>query len=139
MKEIVLTGKRTKDGNEEVAVQEVTRLRPRKTSLKVNDAVSGEPMWRKVQRIMNNKEPIESEVDLIYTDRADGVKPEYNIRTDRFDLALDATAAVEKDNAAKRDAAAKAKAEEENPPGPTPDETITVTKPKKGEDGKAKS
>jgi len=37
---------------------------------------------------VNNKEPIKDGAPLIYTDRKDGVKEEYNIRTDRWEIAV---------------------------------------------------
>lgn len=44
---------------------------------------------------------------LLYTERKDGVLPETNIRTDRFDIAQQAYYAVEKARKAKRDAVPK--------------------------------
>lgn len=65
---------------------------------------SGEPIEAKIRRIMNNKEPITDGAPLIYTDRKDGVLPSYNIRTDRFDVAVEAMDKVAKSHAAKREA-----------------------------------
>ena len=39
----------------------------------------------------------------IYTDRKEGVKEAYNIRTDRWDIAVNAMDAVSRSKAAKRD------------------------------------
>ena len=36
------------------------------------------------------KEPITDGAPIIFTEKKDGVRPEYNIRTDRWDIALDA-------------------------------------------------
>lgn len=41
-------------------------------------------------RITNNKEPITDSAPLVYTERKDGVLPDYNIRTDRMEKALEA-------------------------------------------------
>lgn len=87
-----------------------------KTTLRVNTASEGEEMHRKVQRMINNREPIgEDGAPLIFTQRADGVKPEYNIRTDRFDIAVEAMDAVHGDTLAKRQGKAK---ETKAQPGP---------------------
>ena len=44
----------------------------------------------KVARVVENKEPIEDGAPIIYTERKDGVIPAYNIRTDKWDIALTA-------------------------------------------------
>lgn len=82
-----------------------------KTTLRVSKAYVGERIEQKVNRIVNNKEPIKDGAPLIYTDRKDGVKAEMNIRTDRFELALDAMDIVAKDKLTKR--AERAKQREE--------------------------
>lgn len=68
----------------------------------INESVEGETIETKVERIMTNNEAIEDGAPVIYTERADGVLPEHDIRTDRFDLALDATGAIERSNTIKR-------------------------------------
>ena len=73
------------------------------TTLIVNNSLLGESIENKVCRIVNNGEPISDGAPLIYTERKDGVKEEYNIRTDRFDIALNAMDYVTKSNRAKRD------------------------------------
>lgn len=80
-----------------------TKLKPAKTNLKVRNVYEGETIEMKVNRIVNNKEPItEPGVVTIYTDRKDGVKAEMNIRTDRWELAIDAMDKVNADKLAKR-------------------------------------
>lgn len=74
-----------------------------KTSINVNDAYEGERIEQKMQRILSNKEPISDGAPIIYTERKDGVQPQYNIRTDRFELAVEAMDAVSKSNTAKRE------------------------------------
>lgn len=51
---------------------------------------TGESIEEKVNRLVNNKEPIEDTAPLIYTERKDGVRPEFDIRTDKWDIALSA-------------------------------------------------
>ena len=56
-----------------------------------------------MERVINNNEPIEDGAPIIYTERKDGVHAEYNIRTDRFDLAVEATDIISRDKIAKRE------------------------------------
>jgi hypothetical protein len=60
------------------------------TQLRINQSVEGETLEMKVKRIMTNGEPVSDTAPIIYTDRKDGVNPAYNIRTDRFETALEA-------------------------------------------------
>lgn len=60
------------------------------TKINRNESVIGEYIETKIKRAINTMEAIEENAPIIYTPRAEGVKPEYNIRTDRFDVALDA-------------------------------------------------
>lgn len=62
----------------------------------------GESIENKVNRILINKEPITDGAPLIYTKRQDGVLPGYNIRTDRFDVAIEAMDKVSKSKLTKR-------------------------------------
>ena len=57
----------------------------------------------KVNRIVNNGEPITDGAPIIYTERKDGVLPEYDIRTDRWDIAIEAMDKVNMDRFAKRE------------------------------------
>lgn len=54
------------------------------------ETYQGESIERKVQRIVNENGPIEDGAPIIFQERADGVKPEFNIRTDRWDVAIEA-------------------------------------------------
>lgn len=78
------------------------RIKPGKTTLIVNKAYEGETIEQKVRRIVNNKEPIKDGAPLIYTDRKDGVQAGYDIRTDRFEIAVEAMDRVTKAQIAKR-------------------------------------
>lgn len=60
------------------------------------EVTEGEAIEIKVARITQNKEPITDGAPIIYTEKKDGVLPAYNIRTDRFDIALDAMSKIEK-------------------------------------------
>ena len=73
------------------------------TTLKVNKAYQGETIEMKINRILNNKEPITDGAPLIYTERRDGVNPAYDIRTDRWEIAVDAMDKVNKSKQAQRE------------------------------------
>ena len=82
----------------------------------------GETIETKVARITQNKEPITDRAPIIFTEKKDGVLPAYNIRTDRFDIALEAM-----------DKIGKSKAKKENAPKPedfgnVPNKTESDTK-----------
>lgn len=82
-------------GNMEIAkILADQRKRPRrtifqKTTLEINTSTEGETIEMKIERAYTNNEPITDTADIIYTDRADGVIPAYNPRTDRFDMAIE--------------------------------------------------
>lgn len=78
-----------------------------RSELKVNESREGETMEQKVQRIVEQKEPIKDGAPLIYTERKDGVQAGYNIRTDRFEIAVEAMDKVTKSQIAKRSGVVK--------------------------------
>ena len=67
-----------------------------KTTIVRLESREGETIEAKVRRIMSNNEPISDQAPLIYTERKDGINPDYDIRSDRFDYALDAMSKIEK-------------------------------------------
>lgn len=77
------------------------------TQIKKNDSEVGETIEMKFERIMNNNEPIKDGAPLIYQDRDEGVAPGYDIRTDRFEIAVMGMDTVEKSIQAKRENKAK--------------------------------
>lgn len=60
------------------------------------ETYEGEFIEEKVARVVENREPIEDGAPIIYTERKDGVIPAYNIRTDKWDIALTAMDQVNK-------------------------------------------
>lgn len=72
------------------------------TTISCKSETIGEPIEHKIQRIMNNSEPITDGAPIIYMERKEGVLPQYDIRTDRFDIALDAMDIVAKTKVAQR-------------------------------------
>lgn len=59
-------------------------------TLRVNKSYEGETIEQKVNRILNNKEPIKDGAPLIYTEREQGVLAELDPRTDTQELLIDA-------------------------------------------------
>lgn len=79
------------------------KIKPTKTAIKRNTSSQGERIEDKLSRIKNNKEPIKDAAPIVYTERKDGVKPEYDIRTDRWGLAIDTMDKVDKSHKANRE------------------------------------
>lgn len=55
--------------------------------IKKNDSYEAEPLEIKLRKATEEKTPIEAVAPMIYTEKNKGVIPEYDIRTDRFELA----------------------------------------------------
>lgn len=66
-----------------------------------NEMYEGESIETKVRRMVETKEPITDGAPIVYTEKKDGVKPEYDIRTDRWDIAQNAMDKVNKAKIAK--------------------------------------
>lgn len=79
-----------------------SRTIPNNGRLQSVDIYEGETIEKKVARITLTKEPITDTAPIIYTEKKDGVLPAYNIRTDRFDLAIDAYDKIEMERIAKK-------------------------------------
>ena len=77
------------------------------------ESFEGESIEKKVSKLIENNEPITDGAPLIYTERKEGVIPAYDVRTDRFEIAVEAMGKVVKSNIAKREQAAAKKAAEE--------------------------
>lgn len=75
----------------------------RKTLVNGVPKVEGETIEQKVERVVNNGEPIEDGAPNVYTERKHGVKAEHDIRTDRWEVATDAMDAVQKSTKAQRE------------------------------------
>lgn len=72
-----------------------------------NETVEGISIEKKIERVMQAKEPIDDSAPIMFTERKDGVLPEYNIRTDKWDVAMTAMDAVAKSRIARRDGVVK--------------------------------
>lgn len=51
------------------------------------ETYEGESIEKKCARMIENNEPITDGAPLVYTERADGVRPEFNVRTDKWEIA----------------------------------------------------
>ena len=74
-----------------------------RTSIATNFLEIGESIEEKMRRVTQSNEPIENVAPMLYTERKDGVLPETDIRTDRFEIAQEAMGKVEKSIKAKRE------------------------------------
>ncbi len=83
-----------------------------KGTLKSVEVVEGETLEMKIERMVNNKEPISDGAPEIFTTRDEGVISAYNIRTDRWEIATDAMDMIEKSKVAKREEIGRKDAEE---------------------------
>ena len=70
------------------------------TKMRVNTSIEGETIEMKVRRIVDNKEPITDGAPLIYGPKGK-IMAGHNIRTDRFEIAVEATDAINKATIAK--------------------------------------
>ena len=59
-------------------------------NLCTTESFIGQSLEEKVFQAVNSKAPIEAVAPMVYTERKDGVLPETNIRTDRFEIAQEA-------------------------------------------------
>lgn len=76
---------------------------------RVNTSVEGEPIETKIERMLNNKEKIKDAAPLVYTERKEGIRASTNIRTDRFEVAVEAADKISKSYKARRQERQKAK------------------------------
>lgn len=88
---------------------------PTETCIRCNESMVGEILEQKLRRILDSGEPISDggNMPIIHTERKDGVLPEYDIRTDKWDIALDGMDKVHKAKEAQRER--KARPSIENP------------------------
>ncbi len=89
------------------------RIKPKNSTIKSVEKTEGETIETKIERILNNKEPITDGAPQIFTERKDGVVAAYNIRTDRFEIACEAMDKVSASITAKREGKAIVPKEEE--------------------------
>ncbi len=66
-----------------------------RTQIQAKPHVEGIAIEEMISSKLLNKEPIEAVSPAIFTLRADGVKPEYDIRTDKWEIAQEAMGRVQ--------------------------------------------
>lgn len=76
-------------------------MRHMSSQIKIWNTYEAEPLEVKLRRKMKGGKVDEEEGDgktwaIAYTEKKDGVKPEYDIRTDRFEIAREAMETLEK-------------------------------------------
>lgn len=74
----------------------------------------GESIENKVERVVQNNEPIQDGAEIIYTEKKDGVQAQYNIRTDKWDVAQEAMDMAHANRIAKSDGTLEAWQKEQN-------------------------
>lgn len=77
------------------------KTRHMSSQIKIWNTYEAEPLEVKLRRKMKGGKVDEEEGDgktwaIAYTEKKDGVKPEYDIRTDRFEIAREAMETLEK-------------------------------------------
>lgn len=87
-------------------MQTYRRIPAQPTTIEINESYEGETLEVKIRRMLSNKEPLNADAaPIIYTDRKDGVQAAYDIRTDRWEIAVDAMDKVTGSKLGKRDMA----------------------------------
>lgn len=54
------------------------------------ESFEGQSIEKKVSKLIENNEPITDGAPIIFTEKKDGVLPQYDIRTDKWDIAQSA-------------------------------------------------
>lgn len=79
------------------------KFRFTKTIMEVEkDEWNGESIEEKVKRATSTNQPIEAVAPMIYTERKEGVKKEYDIRADKWEIAQEAMTRVSESHREKR-------------------------------------
>lgn len=81
---------------------------------RTDEDIVGEELITKIRRILDENEPLTDGAPLIYTPKEKGVIPEYNIRTDKWQLAMGAMDKVSEYKVSEYMKKSELKTEEEN-------------------------
>lgn len=57
----------------------------------VKATAEGKSLEETIRKMIQNKEPIQATAKINYTDRKEGVLPQYDIRADKFEISQNAT------------------------------------------------
>ena len=68
-----------------------------KSQIIVTATAEGKSIEEEIRKMIQNKEPIQATAKINYTERKEGVLPQYNIRYDKFNGAVDASGKVYSD------------------------------------------
>lgn len=68
----------------------IKKIRVNSFPKRTDEDTIGEEITTKVRRILDENEPLTDGAPLIYTPKERGVVPEYNIRTDKWQIAMGA-------------------------------------------------
>lgn len=86
-------------------------------NLDINQAVEGAKLESKIEQLMHEHESTgEQTAPLLYTAREQGVKEATNIRTDRWEIAVEAAGRIARSYMAKREERARAGKEPDQKP-----------------------
>lgn len=61
---------------------------PRTGNIQLENTYEAEGLEVKLRKMLENKEPIPEDWVTIYTEKSKGVEPQFNPRTDRWDIAM---------------------------------------------------
>lgn len=78
-------------------------------NLKTTKSFVGQSLEEKVNKVISSGAPVEAVSPMVYTERKDGVRPEMNIRTDKWAIAQDAMSTIAKGIRGKREQRMSAK------------------------------
>lgn len=70
--------------------------------IRKNDSYQAMTIEQKMKSILTTKEPIDASAPIIFTERKDGVNVMHDIRSDRFDMAIEAMDKLAKQKIATR-------------------------------------
>lgn len=87
-------------------------MRITRGGLSINESSEAETIEQQIERMVTNKEPIKDGAKLLFTERQEGVRAEMNIRTDRWEVAIEATEKIARSYKARREERQKAKEED---------------------------
>lgn len=107
------------------------KTNPKKTGLKRDTRNVGIRLEDEVVRMTRDKEPIGEGVELKYTERSEGILPEYDIRTNSIELAMEALDLDARNYIAKKNGITKADVikNDDNIDDNTPDNNNDDTNP----------
>lgn len=71
--------------------------------IKINTSYEGVRLETELEKMTTQKIPIKATTPMYYTERKDGVKPETDIRTDRWEIAQNAMGGISRAKIAKRE------------------------------------